>query len=120
VKNVEVEISALRALLCVYRKIQISGSSDLQEVDANLGSGSKYGAYEFETNDDYPLGSLDPSNKEQQRTTPQEGTMTRKLIPILILAVVTLSGLARADELTAIVQQDLGLTESDVEACRNP
>jgi hypothetical protein len=49
--NVEVEISALKASLSNGGRIEISGSSDLQEVEANLGS--KYNAYEFETNNGY-------------------------------------------------------------------
>lgn len=49
--NVEVEISALKASLSNGGRIEISGSSDLQEVEANLGS--KFNAYEFETNNGY-------------------------------------------------------------------
>ncbi len=54
--------------------------------------------------------------------------MTRKLIPFLIFAVVMLSGLASADiysaeasaaDLTSAAKAP-GLTESDVEAWRNP
>ena len=49
--NVEVEISALKASLSNGGRIEISGSADLQEVDANLAS--KYNAYEFETENGY-------------------------------------------------------------------
>jgi len=49
--NVEVEISALKASLSNGGRIEISGKADLQEVDANLGS--KYNAYEFETENGY-------------------------------------------------------------------
>jgi len=49
--NVEVNISALKASLSNGGRIEISGKADLQEVDANLGS--KYNAYEFETENGY-------------------------------------------------------------------
>ena len=45
--NVEVDVSALKASLSNGGRIEISGSADLQEVDANLGS--KFNAYELET-----------------------------------------------------------------------
>lgn len=45
--NIDVDISALKASLSNGGRIEISGSADLQEVDANLGS--KFNAYEFET-----------------------------------------------------------------------
>lgn len=45
--NVEVEASALKASLSNGGRIEISGKANLQEVEANLGS--KYNAYEFET-----------------------------------------------------------------------
>jgi hypothetical protein len=45
--NVEVDASAVKASLSNGGRIEISGKADLQEVDANLGS--KYNAYEFET-----------------------------------------------------------------------
>jgi len=45
--NVEVELSALKASLSNGGRIEISGTADLQEVEANLGS--KFNAYEFET-----------------------------------------------------------------------
>lgn len=49
--NVEVDISALKASLSNGGRIEISGSADLQEVEANLGA--KYNAYEFETENGY-------------------------------------------------------------------
>ena len=49
--NVEADISALKASLSNGGRIEISGTADLQEVDANLGS--KYNAYEFETENGY-------------------------------------------------------------------
>ena len=49
--NVDVEVSALKASLSNGGRIEISGTADLQEVDANLGS--KYNAYEFETENGY-------------------------------------------------------------------
>lgn len=49
--NVEVEISALKASLSNGGRIEISGKAELQEVEANLGS--KYNAYEFETENGY-------------------------------------------------------------------
>ena len=49
--NVEVDISALKASLSNGGRIEISGRADLQEVDSNLGS--KYNAYEFETENGY-------------------------------------------------------------------
>lgn len=49
--NVEVELSALKASLSNGGRIEISGTADLQEVEANLAS--KYNAYEFETNNGY-------------------------------------------------------------------
>lgn len=45
--NVEVDVAALKASLSNGGRIEISGSADLQEVDANLGS--KFNGYEFET-----------------------------------------------------------------------
>lgn len=45
--NVEVEASALKASLSNGGRIEISGKANLQEVEAKLGS--KYNAYEFET-----------------------------------------------------------------------
>jgi hypothetical protein len=49
--NVEVQVSALKASLSNGGRIEISGTADLQEVEANLGS--KYNAYEFETENGY-------------------------------------------------------------------
>jgi hypothetical protein len=49
--NAEVDVSALKASLSNGGRIEISGSADLQEVDANLGS--TYNAYEFETENGY-------------------------------------------------------------------
>jgi len=49
--NVEVQVSALKATLSNGGRIEISGTADLQEVEANLGS--KYNAYEFETENGY-------------------------------------------------------------------
>ena len=49
--NVEVEVSALKAGLSNGGRIEITGKADLQEVEANLGS--KYNAYEFETENGY-------------------------------------------------------------------
>ena len=45
--NIKAELDALEASLSNGGRIEISGSAELQEVDANLGS--KYHAYEFET-----------------------------------------------------------------------
>lgn len=45
--NVEVDVAAVKASLSNGGRIEISGKADLQEVDANLGS--KYNAFEFET-----------------------------------------------------------------------
>lgn len=45
--NVEVEASAVKASLSNGGRIEISGKANLQEIDANLGS--KYNAFEFET-----------------------------------------------------------------------
>lgn len=49
--NVEVEVSAVKASLSRGGRIEISGNAKLQEVDANLGS--KYNAFEFETEDGF-------------------------------------------------------------------
>lgn len=49
--NVEVDVSAVKASLSNGGRIEISGKADLQEVDANLGS--KYNAFEFETENGY-------------------------------------------------------------------
>jgi hypothetical protein len=49
--NVDVDVSAIKASLSNGGRIEISGKADLQEVDANLGS--KYNAYEFETENGY-------------------------------------------------------------------
>jgi len=49
--HVEVDVSAVKASLSNGGRIEISGKADLQEVDANLGS--KYNAYEFETENGY-------------------------------------------------------------------
>lgn len=49
--HVEVDVSAVKASLSNGGRIEISGRADLQEVDANLGS--KYNAYEFETENGY-------------------------------------------------------------------
>jgi hypothetical protein len=49
--NVDVEASALKASLSNGGRIEISGSANLQEVDANLTA--KYNAYEFETEDGF-------------------------------------------------------------------
>ena len=49
--NVELEMSAVKASLSNGGRIEISGKADLQQVDANLGS--KYNAYEFETENGY-------------------------------------------------------------------
>lgn len=49
--NVEVEASAVKASLSNGGRIEISGKANLQEVDANLGS--KYNAFEFETENGY-------------------------------------------------------------------
>ncbi len=48
---VEVDIKAVKASLSNGGRIEISGRADLQEVDANLGS--KYNAFEFETENGY-------------------------------------------------------------------
>lgn len=48
---VEAEISALKASLSNGGRIEITGSAQLQEVDANLTA--KYNAYEFETENGY-------------------------------------------------------------------
>jgi len=45
--NINVEASAIKASLNNGGRIEISGKTDLQEVDANLGS--KYNAYELES-----------------------------------------------------------------------
>ena len=45
--NAEVDVSALKASLSNGGRMEISGSADLQEVDASLGS--RFNAYEFET-----------------------------------------------------------------------
>ncbi len=47
VLNINVEASAIKASLNNGGRIEISGKTDLQEVDANLGS--KYNAYELES-----------------------------------------------------------------------
>lgn len=49
--NVNVDISAVKASLSNGGRIEISGKADLQEVEANLGS--KYNAYELETENGY-------------------------------------------------------------------
>ena len=49
--NVEAQVSALKASLSNGGRIEISGKADLQQVEANLGS--KYNAYEFETEKGY-------------------------------------------------------------------
>ena len=49
--NVEVDVAAVKASLSNGGRIEISGKADLQEVDANLGS--KYNAFEFETENGY-------------------------------------------------------------------
>ncbi len=45
--NLKADISALKASLSNGGRIEISGKAEIQEVDASLGS--KYNAYEFET-----------------------------------------------------------------------
>jgi len=49
--NIEAEVSALKASLSNGGRIEISGSANLQEVDANLTA--KYNGYEFETENGY-------------------------------------------------------------------
>ena len=49
--NVDVDVSAVKASLSNGGRIEISGKADLQEVEANLGS--KYHAYELETENGY-------------------------------------------------------------------
>ncbi len=49
--HVEFDVSAVKASLSNGGRIEISGKADLQEVDAGLGS--KYNAYEFETENGY-------------------------------------------------------------------
>lgn len=49
--NVEVDAAAIKASLSNGGRIEISGESDLQEVDASLGA--KYNAYELKTENGY-------------------------------------------------------------------
>ncbi len=49
--HVEMNVSAVKASLSNGGRIEISGKADLQEVDAGLGS--KYNAYDFETENGY-------------------------------------------------------------------
>jgi len=49
--NIQVDVSAVKASLSNGGRIEISGKTDLQEVDASLGA--KYNAYELETENGY-------------------------------------------------------------------